>query len=127
MEQQSINNADVNEMVRQNASIIQEVAEETLGRSTRNQSSTWFDKECKIAVEIGANTRIKVAAYKRKKILVYRLLRRKKREHPKKQIKTLEAQNRNGNVRDFYKITKNQRKGFQHENLKINDIQVDNY
>jgi hypothetical protein len=119
--------ADDNEMVRQNTIIIQEAAEEILGRATRSQGGEWFDEECKIAVEerkvmrLGANTRSKVATYKRHKIQVYRLLRKKKRDHLNQQIENLEAHNSNGNVRDFYKIIKKQRNGFQPKSLKIND------
>ena len=92
-------------MVGQNTSIIQEAAEEILGRKTRSQGGNWFDEECKIAVEerkvsrLRENTRSKVAAYKRHKIQVYRLLRKKKRDHLNQQIENLEAQNRNGNVK----------------------------
>ena len=127
IDQQSDSDAGDNEMVKQNTNIIQEAAEEILGRTTRRQGKDWFDEDCRTAVEtkkvmrLGATRRSQVAAYKQYKIQVYRLLRRKKREHLNEQIESLEAHNRNGNVRDFYKIIKNQRKGFQPRSLKIND------
>ena len=73
MEQGNVIGTGANEMVQQNAVVIQQAAEEILGRATRSQSSDWFDDECKIAVEerkvarLKAKTRSKVAEYKRKK------------------------------------------------------------
>lgn len=127
IEQQNDDDLSSSEMVRQNNEIIKQAADEVLGRTMRNRSSHWFDDECQRAVEerkverLKGNTRSKVAAYKRKRIQVYRLLRRKKREHLNQEISNLEASNRNGNVRDFYKMTKQQRKQFQPRSIKIND------
>lgn len=114
IDEHDTSNADVNEMARQNTEIVQKAAEEILGRVTSNRCKNWFDDECKIAVEerkvtySAAKTRSKVLTYNQKKIPVYRLFRRKKREFLNQEIENLESQNRNGNVRDFYEITKNQ-------------------
>lgn len=51
IEQQNDNNADENEMVKLNTTIIHEAAEEILGIVTRTQGSDWFDEDCKVAVE----------------------------------------------------------------------------
>ena len=59
------------------------------------------------------HTRSKEVDLKKMNIQVYRLLRRKKREKMNEEIDDVETMNRNGNVRDFYKSVKNQRKGFE--------------
>src|SRR6202012_5935714 len=67
------------------------------------------------------HTRSKEVDLKKMNIQVYRLLRRKKREKMNEEIDDLETMNRNGNVRDFYKTVKNQRKGFPAHSIKIKD------
>lgn len=121
---------DMNEIVQQNTEIVTTAASEILGEVTTRRRNGWFDDECKDAVEAKKNARLQVRQrntrrnlqeYSRKKTEAYRLLRRKKREHLNREIEKLESLNQNGNVKEFYKIIKVQRKGFQPQTNKIKD------
>ena len=128
--EQNATSDDINELAQQNTEIITSVAREILGEATCVRRNDWFDDDCKMAVEewkamrlqvIQKKTRNSKAASTAKNIQVYRLLRRKKREHLNREIQHLEELNSNGNVRDFYKIIKRQRTGFQPQSIKVKD------
>lgn len=107
---------------------IREAASEVIGHATARKTNGWFDEECKDAVSakkelrvkmLGRNSRSNTAALKQQNIQTYRLLRRKKREHLIKVIENLEAHNRNGDVREFYRSVKKSRNGFKANSIKI--------
>lgn len=128
--ERTTNSTDINELAQQNTEIIITAANEILGEDTLFRRNDWFDEDCKVATEerkkarlqaIQKKTRRSKAIYAEKNKQVYRLLRKKKRDHLNREIENLESLNRNGNVRDFYKIVKKQRIGFQPQSIKIKD------
>ena len=121
---------DINQTVRQTTEAITTAAEEVLGKDIRSRKNNWFDEDCLAAVEAKKQARLRTLQrhtrgnevdLKKKNIQVYRLLRKKKREKLNEEIENLESMNRNGNVRDFFKNVKQQRKGFQAKSIKIKD------
>ena len=119
---------ELNDATQKTNEIICKAASEVIGRATSKKVKGWFDEECEKAVNtkkevrmklLGRNSRSNGAASKRENVRTYRLLRRKKREHLIKEIETLEAHNRNGDVREFYRSVKKSRDGFKANSIKI--------
>lgn len=118
---------DINQMVKNTNEIIGRAAEEILGKVTSNRKRDYFDDECTQAVERKKvrkllqkqrNSRSNARNYQQQSIQTYRLLRRKKREHLRNEIENLETQYTNGNIRDFFKTVKKQRKRNLNRNHK---------
>lgn len=105
---------------------IRSAATDVLGFTRRPQRNSWFDEECRLAhaakneayqamlqTRTRANERAARELYGQKRREEHRLLRKKKREHEKRAVESIEGCTGRGDVRKFYQRVKRSTQGYK--------------
>ncbi|KAI5737941.1 hypothetical protein M8J77_000982 [Diaphorina citri] len=105
-------------------------AKEVIGFTKNKRERQWFDEECKTAIEqrkMRRRTAIErrdtpsIEEYREERRRTKKLIRRKKREHINKKLEQIEKEDSMKNVRSFYQLVNQQRRGTQPKSTMIKD------